>query len=55
MKRKKIIYGALLVIALAAVAIVFVSNYNVSDKVTFETAKVVKGEVFNSVTATGTI
>jgi HlyD family secretion protein len=55
MKRKKIIYGILLVVALSVTAIVFISNYNVNNKVAFETAKVVKGNIINSVTATGTI
>jgi HlyD family secretion protein len=55
MKRKKIIYGSLLLISLAAIIIVFFSNYNVSNKMVFETTKVTKGNIINSVTATGTI
>jgi HlyD family secretion protein len=55
MTRKKIIYLSLLVIALVAIAAVFISNYNVSNKVVFETTKVAKGNIINTVTATGTI
>lgn len=55
MKRKQIIYLVLLVIALSVTAIVFISNYNVNNKVVYETAKVTKGNIINSVTATGTI
>jgi HlyD family secretion protein len=55
MKRKQIIYLVLLVIALSATAIVFISNYNVSNKIVYETTKVTKGNVINSVSATGTI
>ena len=55
MKRKNIIYLVLLVIALSATAIVFISNYNVSNKIVYETTKVTKGNIINSVTATGTI
>jgi HlyD family secretion protein len=55
MKRKKIIWLALLLIALTAAAILFISNYNVSNKLEFETAKVVKGNITNTISATGTI
>lgn len=55
MKRKKVIWLALLLIALTAAAILFISNYNVSNKLEFETAKVVKGNITNTISATGTI
>ncbi len=55
MKHKKVIYGILSIIALTIIAILFISNRNTGSNVVFDTAKVVKGDIINTVTATGTI
>jgi HlyD family secretion protein len=55
MKRKKIVYAVTLLIALSVTAIIFISNRKTGNNLVFDTAKVVRGNIINTVTATGTI
>lgn len=55
MKKKTIIIAVLAVVALAAVAFFTLNSGSPGHQMAFETAKVEKATIGNSVTATGTI
>lgn len=55
MKKKKIILIAVAVVVVAGVGVWFLKESPAKHKVTYATATVSKGEISNSVTATGTI
>ena len=55
MNKKKIILIAVAVVALAGISIRLFGGSTAKHKVTYETATVIKGEISESITATGTI
>lgn len=55
MNKKKIILIAVAVVAVAGISIRLFSGSTAKHKVTYETATVIKGEISESITATGTI
>ena len=55
MNKKKIILIAVAVVAVAGISIRLFGGSTAKHKVTYETATVIKGEISESITATGTI